>query len=96
MGFNSEFKGLNEYNEMPGQQNINPEVLLVMEGFTNKIVYMCNNFTGTPGLGQCKFASKPDVLFCSASRLLPTCGVQSVQRAEGNSTAKPCLKSSAE
>jgi len=23
---------LNEYNEMPGQQNINPEVLLVMEG----------------------------------------------------------------
>jgi len=57
---------------------------------------MYNNFTGTPGIEQCKFASKPDVLFYSASNLLPTCGVQSVQRAKGNSTAKPCLKRSAE
>jgi len=47
---------------------------------------MCNTFPGTPGLGQCKLASKPDVLFYSASNLLPTCGVQSVQRTEGNST----------
>jgi len=57
---------------------------------------MCNNFTGTPDLGQCKFASKPDVLFYSDSNLLSACGVQSVQRTEGNSTTKPCLKSSAE
>ena len=47
---------------------------------------MFNNITGTPGLGQCKFASKPDVLFYSASYLLPACFVQSVQRTEGNST----------
>jgi len=57
---------------------------------------MCNNFTGTPGLGQCKLASKPDVLFYSASNLFPAGGVQSVQRTEGNSTTKPCLKCLAE
>jgi len=57
---------------------------------------MCNNITGTPGLGQCNLASISDVLFYSASNLLPAGGVQSVQRTEGNSTTKHCLKSSAE
>jgi len=58
---------------------------------------MCNNFTtGTPGLGKYNLASKSDVLFYSASNLLPAGGVQSVQRTEGNSTTKHCLKSSAE
>ena len=57
---------------------------------------MCNNFTDTTGLGQYNLASKPDVLFYSASSLLPAGGVQSVQRTEGNSTTKYCLKSSAE
>jgi hypothetical protein len=57
---------------------------------------MCNNFTGTPGLGQYNLASKPDVLYYSALDLLPAGGVQSVQRTEGNSTTKHCLKSSAE
>ena len=57
---------------------------------------MCINFTGTQGLGKYKIASKPDVLFYSASNLLPAGGVQSVQRTEGNSTTKHCLKSSAE
>jgi hypothetical protein len=57
---------------------------------------MCKVFTGTPSLGKCKLASKPDVLFSIASKLLPACGGQSVQRTEGNSTTKPRLKSSAE
>jgi len=61
-----------------------------------------------PGLGKYKLVSKPGVLFYSDSNLLPACGVQSVQRTEGNSTAnstksitsssttKSCLKSSTE
>ena len=36
--------------------------------------------------GQCKLASKLDVLFYSPSNLLPSCGVQSVQRNAGIST----------
>ena len=57
---------------------------------------MCNNFTDTQGLGQYNLASKQDVMFYSNSSLLPAGGVQSVQRTEGNSTTKHCLKSSAE
>jgi hypothetical protein len=87
---------LNEYIEMRGQQNVKPRSTAGHGRLNNKFVYMCNTFIGTPGLGQCKHASKPDVLFYSASNLLPSCGVQSVQRTEGNSTTKSCLKSSAE
>jgi hypothetical protein len=61
-----------------------------------KIVYLCKKFTATPDFGRCRLASKPDVLFYSAGNLLPACGVQSVQRTEGNSTTKLCLKASAE
>jgi hypothetical protein len=55
---------------------------------------MCKNFTETIGLGQYTLGSKADILFYSACNLLPACGVQSVQRTEGNITTKPNLKSS--
>jgi len=73
-----------------------PAILFIVEGLAIKIVYMCNNFTGPPGHGQCKLASTPAVLFYSDSNLLPACGVQSVQRREEDSTTKLCLKSSTE
>jgi hypothetical protein len=70
---------------MHGQKNIKPRIT-VGHGRLNKIVYMCKTFTGTPLLGKCKLASKPDILFYSASYLLPACCVQSVQRTAGKST----------
>ena len=44
---------------------------------------MCNNFTGTPRVGQCKFVSKPVVLFYSAWNVLPVYGVQSDRKLKG-------------
>jgi len=73
-----------------------PAIIFFMVGLEIKFVYICNNLTGPPDIGQFKFASKPKVLFYSASNLLPVCGVQSVQRTERNSTTNSRLKSSAE
>ena len=54
---------------------------------------MCNNFIGPPGLGKCKLVSKRDVLFYSDSNILRVCGVQSVQKTEGNSTSNSTTNS---
>jgi hypothetical protein len=68
-----------------------PEIFIVLEGISIKIVYLCKTFTGTPDFGQCMFVSKPDVLFYSVSHLVSNCGLVSVQKNEERATLKHAL-----
>ena len=79
---------------MHGQKNIKTRITVGHVSLNKQnYLYVSPIFWHT---SCCKLASKQVVLFCSASNLLPACGVQSVQRTEWNSANKLCLKSSAE